>query len=150
MTQDGEATEDIIQDIFISLWDKRNTLQLKGSMSSYLYTAVRYRFFDLVSRQKIRNDYVAHFQQYIDTHDSPTESYINEKELVELIEREISKLPEKMQEIFRLSRYEGLSHREIAQQLDISEKTVRNQINNALKILRKRLGAFAFFMMFFY
>ncbi|RYG06177.1 MAG: RNA polymerase sigma-70 factor, partial [Chitinophagaceae bacterium] len=145
-----EVAEDIIQDVFISLWDKRYILNIQGTISSYLYAAIRYKFFDLVSHQKIRKDYAANFQIYIDTYASPTESHVNEKELIQLIEKEVGKLPDKMREVFQLSRYGGMSHREIAQQLGVSEKTVKNQVNNALKILRKKLGSFTFFLMLIY
>lgn len=142
-----QEAEDMVQDVFISLWDKRETFKLSGPLSSYLYTAVRYKFFDLVSRQKIRSDYATSFQQFLDLNENPTDQYINEKELQQQVEKEVANLPEKMREIFELSRNAGLSHREIAEYLDISEKTVKNQVNNALKVLRSKLGVTAFLML---
>jgi RNA polymerase sigma-70 factor (family 1) len=150
ITNDGVNAEDIVQDIFIKLWDNRASLVLKSSLSSYLYTAVRYKFFDLVAHQKVRSDYAALFQRYLDVSENPVEEYINEKELTLLIEREVANLPDKMRQIFELSRNNGLSHKEIALQLGIAEKTVKNQVNNALKTLRTKLGAAAFLMLFFH
>jgi len=150
ITNDGVDAEDIVQDIFIKLWDNRISLVLKSSLSSYLYTAVRYKFFDLVAHQKVRSDYTALFQRYLDVSENPVEEYINEKELTLLIEREVANLPDKMRQIFELSRNNGLSHKEIALQLGIAEKTVKNQVNNALKTLRTKLGAAAFLMLFFH
>ncbi|MGV3508501.1 MAG: RNA polymerase sigma-70 factor [Sphingobacteriaceae bacterium] len=150
VTKDKEEARDIVQEIFISLWDKRESLQLNSSLSSYLYSAVRYKFFDLVSRNKVRSDYAASFQSFIDLGTYSTDNYINEKELIELVEREVGNLPDKMREVFQLSRNAGLSHKEIAEQLNISEKTVRNHVNHALKILRLKLGITALAVLFFY
>lgn len=150
ITNKGEEAEDIVQDIFIKLWDNRTSLKLKSSLSSYLYAAVRYKFFDLVAHQKVRSDYAEIFQHYLDLQENPVEEYINEKQLASLIEQEVAQLPKKMRQIFELSRQNGLSHKEIAVQLNLSEKTVKNQINNALKILRTKLGIVAFLMVFFH
>jgi RNA polymerase sigma-70 factor, ECF subfamily len=149
ITKDKEEAQDIIQEIFISFWDKRESLQLKSSLSSYLYNAVRYKFFDLVSRNKVRSDYAASFQSFIDLGIYSTDNYINEKELIALVEKEVGNLPDKMRVVFQLSRSAGLSHKEIAEKLDLSEKTVRNHVNHALKILRLKFGIAVLAVLFF-
>lgn len=149
IVKDKDQAEDLVQDVFLSLWNKAEGLELKSSLSSYLYSAVRYKFFDLVSRQKIRADYVAKFQFFIDRGVCSTDDYINEKELALQVEKQITKLPNKMREVFELSRNAGLSHRQIAEKMDLSEKTVRNHINHALRILRFKLGIIAFLLVFF-
>ncbi|HEY0670337.1 MAG TPA: RNA polymerase sigma-70 factor [Sphingobacteriaceae bacterium] len=143
-----DDAEDLVQDIFVTLWNKSETLELRSSLSSYLYASVRYKFFDLISSRKIRSDYISKFQLLIDTGVCSTDDYIDEKELSFLVEKEINGLPHKMREVFELSRKAGLSHREIAEKLDLSEKTVRNHINHALKILRLKLGMTAFLLFF--
>jgi RNA polymerase sigma-70 factor (ECF subfamily) len=150
ITHHGIEAEDIVQDIFIKLWDNRASISLKSSLSSYLYTAVRYKFFDLVAHQKVRSDYAEVFQDFLNVYGNPVEEYVNEKELAQLIEREVANLPEKMRQVFELSRSNGLSHKEIALRLGIAEKTVKNQVNNALKTLRTKLGSAAFLLLFFY
>lgn len=145
--KDEEDAEDIVQEVFLYLWDKRSTLILKSSISSYLYSAVRFKFFNLLDRKKIRTDYKISFQQFLDQGEYMTDNYIREKEFSQLIEKEIAALPDKMREIFELSRKHHLSRKEIAAQLNLSEKTVKNQINNALKILRRRLGIVIFFLL---
>ncbi|WP_316815318.1 RNA polymerase sigma-70 factor [Pedobacter nyackensis] len=147
LVRDADEAEDLVQDIFTSLWDKAGELDLKSTLSSYLYCAVRYRFINLVVRKKVRTDYAASFQKLIDLGNYTTDHYINEKELRSLIEKEVAKLPEKMREVFELSRNAGLSHREIAVQLNLAEKTVKNHINHALKILR---GKFELASILFY
>jgi RNA polymerase sigma-70 factor (ECF subfamily) len=144
ITKDREEAEDIVQEVFIYLWDKRSTIILKSNISSYLYSAVRYKFFNLLDHKKIRTDYTKSFQNFLDAGEYITDNYIREKEFSQLIEKEISALPDKMREIFELSRRQNLSRQEIAEKLNISEKTVKNQISNALKILRGKLGFFPF------
>ena len=148
ITRDEDIAEDLVQDIFIYLWDKRQTINFTSSISSYLYSAIRYKFFDLVDKQKVRADYVQAFQAFLDQGEYQTDNYISEKELSAVIEREVNKLPAKMREVFLLSRKEYLNNKEIAERLDISEKTVKNQISTALKTLRTKLGlsAFLFFL----
>lgn len=136
LVRDKDEAEDLVQDVFTSLWDKSSNLDLTGPLSSYLYSAVRYRFINLVAKKRVRSDYAQTLQTLIDEGDYSTDSYVNEKELIALIEKEIAKLPEKMRNVFELSRNFGLSHNQIARQLNLSEKTVKNHINHALKVLR--------------
>jgi RNA polymerase sigma-70 factor (family 1) len=144
IVKDDDIAEDLVQEIFIYLWDKRQTINFNSSISSYLYSAVRYKFFDLVDHQKVRADYVQAFQEFLDQGEYVTDNYILEKELSALIEKEIANLPAKMREVFLLSRKENLSNQEIAERLDISEKTVKNQLSASLKLLRTKLGLFTF------
>ncbi|MDB5086388.1 MAG: polymerase sigma-70 factor, subfamily [Mucilaginibacter sp.] len=142
--KDEDLAEDLVQEIFIYLWDKRQTITFNSSLSSYLYTALRYRFFDLVDKQKVRSDYVQAFQLFIEKGEYQTDNYIIEKELTAIINKEINNLPAKMREIFLLSRKENLDNKEIAARLEISEKTVKNQLSMALKTLRVKLGLLTF------
>jgi RNA polymerase sigma-70 factor (family 1) len=144
ITKDEHEAEDIVQEVFFYLWDKRKSLTFTSSLSSYLYSAVRYKFFNLLDAKKVRSDYADSFHDFIEAGRFETDHLIREKELASLIEREIAILPAKMREVFLLSRKEHLSHKEIAEKLGISEKTVKNQVNNALKELRLKLGLFSF------
>jgi RNA polymerase sigma-70 factor (family 1) len=144
ITKDESEAEDIVQEVLFYLWDKRAVLVCQGSLSSYLYSAVRYRFFNLLDRNKVRTDYAVSFQKFIDQEPIQADYLVREKELSVFIEKEIALLPEKMREVFELSRKMHLSHTEIALKLGISEKTVKNQVNNALKTLRVKLGLISF------
>ncbi len=148
--KDFDEAEDIVQEVFISLWDKRSTLTIQTSLSAYLYTAVRYKFMNLLAHQKVRTDYSASLQQFINKGEFQTDNYIREKEFSAEIEKEINLLPEKMREIFILSRKQHQSNKEIAEQLNVSQKTVRNQLGNALKILRIKLGLVTFIMLWLF
>lgn len=146
MTHDVDEAEDLIQEVFTSLWENAEKLELKGSISSYLYAAIRYKFLNLVAYKKVRSDYIDIFQKFIEEGGYTTDQYINEKELIALVEKEVAQLPRKMKEVFELSRNTGLSHREIAVKLNLSEKTVKSHIHHALKILRGKLHVGAIFL----
>jgi RNA polymerase sigma-70 factor (family 1) len=144
ITKDESEAEDLVQEVLFYLWDKRSVITFESSLSSYLYSAVRYKFFNLLDRKKVRVNYAESFQVFIDQDSVQADYMVREKQLSGLIEKEIALLPEKMREIFLLSRKHHLSHREIADKLGISEKTVKNQVNNALKSLRIKLGLVSF------
>lgn len=147
ITKDEIEAEEIVQEVFFYLWDKRNTIEFEAtSLSSYLYSAVRYKFFNLIDHKKVRSNYAESLQKFIDIGSVQADYVIREKELTQIIEKEIALLPTKMRYIFELSRKHYLSHKEIAQKLDISEKTVKNQVNNALKELRIKLGMLVFLL----
>jgi len=137
-----EESQDIIQDIFESLWRNRESLEIRGELSSYLYSAVRYKIFDLLDKGKVRNDYLEKLGGFIHNGTYTIDHILIEKELSERIEREVNFLPRKMREVFELSRKEHLSHREIAERLSLSDQTVKKQIHKALKILKPKFGIF--------
>lgn len=143
LVKDEELAGDLVQDVLISLWDRRETVILKGAIVAYLFTALRYKFFDWIDKQKVRSDYVASFQSFIDEGEWITDNQIAEKELMAFIEEQITKLPEKMRKVLLMSHKENLSYKEIAERLNITEKTAHNQANNALKLLKIKLGMFA-------
>lgn len=135
-----EEARDLVQEIFILLWDNRAELNLKSNFSGFLYTAVRNRIFDLLAHKKVEAKYLESVQNYFDKGIAQTDYLARTRQLQELIEKEIGFLPPKMREVFEMSRMKSMSHKQIAEQLDLSEKTVKNQVNNALKILRAKLG----------
>lgn len=135
-----EESQDIIQEVLITLWNKRQEFSLTVSLRNYLFTAVRNKAFDLFAHKKVEAKYIASLQNFIDISRVDTDFLVREKDLSSLIEREIEALPPKMRTIFQLSRKEKLTHKEIGARLNISEQTVSTQIKRALKVLRLRLG----------
>lgn len=143
LTNDEDLAGDLVQEVLISLWDRREVIVFKSTVVAYLFTALRYKFFDWVDKQKVRTDYAAAFQSFIDEGEWVTDNQVAEKELMEFIEQQILQLPEKMRAVFLLSYKENLSYKEISERLNITEKTAHNQANNALKLLKLKLGMFA-------
>ena len=139
-----EEAKDVVQQLFESLWLKRAQVKPDGNLSAYLYKAIRHRILDIFSHQEVENKYVDSLQSFIDQEQEFTDYRVREKQMKALIEKEIDSLPPKMREIFLLSRMENKSHKEIAQELGISELTVKTQVKKALKILRSKLGLFVY------
>jgi RNA polymerase sigma-70 factor (ECF subfamily) len=143
---DREQAKDIVQDLFATLWDRRAELDLRSHLSGYLYTAIRNRVIKIFTHQQVVSGYVTSLGKAIREDDCITDHKVRQSSLAALIEKEINGLPEKMREVFVLSRKYHLSNKEIAQQLGITEGTVKRQISNALKVLRAKLGFFAWLM----
>jgi len=136
--KDEDEAKDVIQEVFVALLDKGAQLEITSSISVYLYSAVRYKVLDLISRRKVRLDHQESLAQYISVGNYSTDRKLIENEINVEIEKGIQDLPVKMREIFELSRKEELSHKQIAKTLNLSDKTVKKQISNALKILKPR------------
>ncbi len=139
---DEEEANDIIQDIFLSIWQKRDTITLKTTLSSYLYGSIRNRVFDLISHQKVASKYMDSIRGFFEDGRYITDEQVRARELSAIIEKEIAALPPKMRRVFELSRQEELSYKDIGAQLNISDKTVKQQVHNAVKILRLKINVF--------
>lgn len=147
MLQDVDLAKDVVHDLFTMLWHKKEELDIDSHLKAYLYKAVRNRVLDLFAKEKVRIDY----QNYMRTNkenDDEDESHFQKKELEEIIESELSKLPEQMRKVFLLSRLEDKSYKEIAAELDIAEGTVKKQIYLALKRLKKSIVYLFLFFVF--
>ena len=138
---DPEEVKDVLQELFTNLWNKRADIPVAVNLSGYLYAGIRNRVLNLLSHKEVENKYLSSIQRFTPQEDYSTDHTIREKELADLIQKEIDQLPPKMREVFLLSRKENLSHQEIAGQLSISEQTVAKQVTNAIRILRLRLGS---------
>ncbi|MCO4294228.1 RNA polymerase sigma-70 factor [Solitalea sp. MAHUQ-68] len=140
MLRSQEESKDLLQDLFSSLWLKAEDINIETKLSGYLYLAARNRVFNLIQQNKVKNDYIASVMKFVSETDTSILQRLDEKELIRAIDSEIQNLPAKMREIFELSRKENLSHKEIAAKLNISDQTVRKQIQNALRILRPKIN----------
>lgn len=137
--KDQAAAEEEVQDIFFNLWKKRAQLEITGSIKSYLYSATRNRCFNFIKHLEVRDNYKKHNAVIRKVQEQEMGSSLEAKELQLRIEAAVDQLPEKRKEIFMMSRYEGLKYREIADQLNISVKTVEHQMVKALAFLREQL-----------
>lgn len=145
---DQEEAEDVVQEVFISFWNKRDTLNPDLPIAGYLYRAVRNRAFNIFAHREIEIQYLSSLDAFLSTHHESADGLIRERQIAELIAHEISMLAPRMREIFEMSRKDHLSYKEIALELDLSEYTVATQIKRALKILRSKLGFYIFYIYF--
>ncbi len=137
--ENEEEAKDVLQELFTALWSKREQIHLQSSLSAYLYSATRNRVLDLIAHRQVKQRYIDSLSDFISSGTCITEEHLREKELASMIEKEVSLLPERMRLIFELSRNHDRSYKEIAEELNISDKTVKKQVSYALKILRERL-----------
>ena len=138
---DSEMAEETAQDMFVRIWEKRATLNIETSVKHYFFRSIRNHCLNQIQHQKIRQQYATKMMESSQQEIDPEQYYI-EGELAERIEKSIGSLPTKRQEIFRLSREKGLKYKEIAEELNISIKTVEAQMGLALKHLRDELKEF--------
>lgn len=136
---DMDEAEELVQDLFAQLWERREQLQVETSAKSYLFSAARNRCLNYIKHRKVREQ---HSESVLA---SPLESEpdatqaLEAAELQSRIQATIQGLPPRCREVFVLSRFEGKKYQEIATQLGISPRTVEVQIGKALKILREDL-----------
>jgi len=136
-----EDAEELAQDIFVKLWLNRESVDFDKSLSSYLHTAARNATINFLKGKFVRDSYVSDQLRQEEEKESVEESYYA-KETSLLIKMAVSQMPEKRRAIFELSREKGLSNEEIANKLEISKKTVENQLSLALKEIRKIITFF--------
>jgi RNA polymerase sigma-70 factor, ECF subfamily len=133
--KDKDAAEDVVQDVFVKTWLRKEDLIVNTTFKAYLYRAVVFKALDYLRKQ--RNSQVVKDELKIIHNQSHqnTDSALEEKELIKAIEMGMEKMPENMRTIFHLSRFTDLKNKEIAEQLNISIKTVESNITKALKLL---------------
>lgn len=136
--KDNAACEDIIQEVFINIWNKRDTIVYTTSLKSYLYASTRYAVFRQIKAGNMRDCLFEEIAKQVES--ELYEHPLEHKELLNTINAIVEQLPEKCKEVYKLSRVEQLSHKEIAAKLNISTKTVENHLTKALRILRNSLG----------
>jgi len=147
-TLNEEDAKDTIQEVFTTLWTKREHIEVGSNLSGYLYTCVRNHILNMMARKQVKTKYIDSIQQFSTLQDSVvTDHRVRENQLRSAIEKEISALPPRMREVFELSRKQNLSHKQIAELMGTTEQTVKKQMTYALKTLRKKLGLPLFLMM---
>ncbi len=136
---DHEEAEEVVHDIFLSIWDKRADMFSDPGLKSYLFRAVKNRCLNVLRKAKL--DFEEMPDQIPEIDGSTLASdLIEAKETEKLLNHLIEQLPKKCKQAFLLSRVDGLSHKEVAEIMDISTKTVENQIGIALKFFKENLG----------
>ncbi len=133
-----EIAEDLVQDLFLEIWNKRETLNITSNIKSYLFRSIVNRSLNWIrSNKQILEEVDESVTQRSDNYNASHD--LQKNELEDYITKCIDELPEKCRLTFILSRFEELSYKEIAEKLDVSIKTVENQICKALKLLRSKM-----------
>lgn len=145
MIDDDMTAEDIVEDSFVYLWKNMNSLEIGENISVYLFKLVQSRALNELKRQKVASGYIAQIEvsgdmrmKYMTTHNA--QEIMENKELREKIDSAINSLPEKCQEVFRMSYIMDMKNKEISDITGISVRTVETHIYNALRLLRQKLS----------
>ncbi len=134
-----ETTEEVLQDLFTKIWINRHKIMVNISVGAYLSASVKYLVLNQLQKEAVRKKFAFSHIKRAATSANLTEETILFQELQNLVAQEIGKLPPKCKSVFVLSRYEQYSNKDIAKELNISEKTVENQIGKAIKVLKIKL-----------
>jgi RNA polymerase sigma-70 factor (ECF subfamily) len=137
--EDKEEAEEVVQSAFITIWEKRKSLDIQTSLKSYLYRMVRNACLNVIKHEKIKQQHVAHELAVTEATYESVAQKVYATELESKISEAMKALPEQCRMVFQLSRFEELKYQEIADQLQISVKTVENHMGKALKIMREQL-----------
>lgn len=139
---DIDISKEIVQDMFVRLYESRHLLENVHSLKGYLYKSVRNSCLNYIKLNKIHNRHKENIRQDHSGSSYDLSEEIQESELEQRIFRIVSELPDKCRQIFRMSRVEGLKNDEIAGKFNISKRTVETQISKALKTLRLELAPY--------
>ncbi|WP_316839089.1 RNA polymerase sigma-70 factor [Pedobacter gandavensis] len=143
-----EDSRDVIHDVFVKLWEERQSLNIDRNLEGYLFTLIRYRIVDKIRKNITREDYAGMVMSLKVSQESEVEKQIAVKEIKQSVEYALQKLSPRVREIYHLSREENLTISEIAARLQLSEQTVKNQLTFALKHLRQSLTYLSVYALF--
>lgn len=146
----GKEADEIVQETFIRVWLHRDKIDPAANFSAFLVTIARNLIYNQIRHSVTREKYRKEFGRTARDHEFPADG-----ELQRLINNALTQLPERCRQVFRKSRLEGYSNAQIAEEMNISKSTVENQLNKALKLIRKTLenngyGSFLYFFLFFF
>lgn len=146
--KDAKQSQDIVQDIFISLWERRERLDIQN-LKAYLYSSVRYNVFKLVAANKVTDDFYT-LSEALSPKASAADHQIITSELMEAFHNLVDNMPAQRKKIFRMRYEEDLKTRVIAEQLNISQKTVQNQLLSSYQDIRSLLAQILSLAVFIY
>lgn len=140
--KDSKLSEDIVQEIFLELWQRHESLRIHSTFANYLHRAGKNKVLDHIKSQAVRTSYAADLAAVMSSHANNIEELMAMSDLQSTIEKSISVLPARQQMAFRLSRFEHVPIPEIAKRMQISPNTVQDYLTKTLAHLRVLLGEF--------
>ncbi len=139
ITNSRHAAEDIVQELFVTLWIKHHQIRIESSLKNYLFTSVKNRSLDYLKHEERKSRNLTNLAAKKELSENLASLWFAESELQAIIQKSLEKLPPRSREIFEMSRFEGMKNQDIANKLELSKRTVELQISNALKQLREDL-----------
>lgn len=149
LLKDTTESEEVVQQVFVNIWNKREKIEIETSLQSYLYRAVNNAGLNRLKQLKVQRSHHEHFNYESVSAAESTSQSVSKNELEKSLYAAVDRLPEQCRLTFQLSRFEGLKYQEIANELNVSVKTVENQVGKALKFLREELKEFLPLILFY-
>ncbi|NOS90506.1 MAG: RNA polymerase sigma-70 factor [Cyclobacteriaceae bacterium] len=146
---DGAEAEEVVQNTFVKIWERRSNIQVQTSVKAYLYSMVRNSCLNVIKHEKVKKEFAKDHQYVSETSRPVVEEKMISNDLESKIYEAMRALPEQCRLVFQLSRFEELKYQEIAEQLEISVKTVENQMGKALKTMRLHLKEYLVLVLLF-
>ncbi|WP_214072741.1 RNA polymerase sigma-70 factor [Mucilaginibacter sp. dw_454] len=142
LVNDWDNAEELVQNLFLKLWERNDWAAIHTSVKSYLYKSVYHESLNLIRREKVHLRYQTLTKPAMENNTGDAAENLKLREVEKHLANALNKLPEKCRAVFHLSRFEELKYQQIADQLNISIKTVETHMVKALKILRKEMAEF--------
>ncbi|HLP74071.1 MAG TPA: RNA polymerase sigma-70 factor [Bacteroidales bacterium] len=139
LIKDHDTAEEIVQDLFVKLWQERSKMSIESSLNGYLFRSVHNRCLHFVEHMKVVERYAEEMSKREQSFPENPAEILQYSELQDRVARILEKLPERCGKIFYMNRFEGLKYSEIAEKLSVSVKTVEANMGRALKEFRKEL-----------
>jgi len=140
--KDDNVAAEMVQEIFCSVWERRETLTIKSNWENYLYRAAKFKYYNhyrnMIAKQRSLENYTRTIPKFAES----VEEKVHYGQIMEKVDTLVETLPTKRKEVYKMSREEGLNNKEISQMLNISEKTVKNQLTKSLSFLRLNLAQY--------
>ncbi len=140
IVKDGITAEEMVQQVFFKIWEKKGRVDIHSSVEAYLYRSVYHESLNYLKHQKVKAAHQSYAVHRGGEQAGSASSKVQLSELQQKLDKALSELPEQCRTIFQMSRFEELKYQEIADKLGLSVKTVENQMGKALKILRVKLA----------
>jgi RNA polymerase sigma-70 factor (ECF subfamily) len=134
---DGPSAEEVVQDVFVRIWENAQRIEIETSVLAYLYSSVRNQALNCIKHEKVKKKYEQEQVTVVDSDEYDFEEKVNVKFFRQILTSVVGDLQKKCREIFEMAKFEGLTYDEIAEYLQVSVKTVENQMGIALKKIRE-------------
>jgi RNA polymerase sigma-70 factor (ECF subfamily) len=145
-----EESENIVQDVFLSLWENRNKVEKDSSVKYYVFTIAYNSAISIIRKKARESQFIEYLKSLQDLNQEPVNIELEYHELTEKLEDIINHLPDRQKSVYLLHKVEGLKYSEIAERLNISVNTIENHMSRAFKTIRKKLGNYSLFAILFW
>lgn len=145
-----EETENLIQDVFLNLWENRHKVEKDSSIKSYVFTIAYNSAISVIRKKARESEFVEYLKSLQEINEAPVNVELEYNELTNKLDEIIKALPERQKEVYLLHKVENLKYNEIAERLNISVNTIENHMSRALKTIRKKLDNYSLIGLLFW